>query len=64
MLIDAKPKQSPILLSVDGGVCVENIASIRAMGADCVVCGSALFGADDLAAQFNALMNASHLKLL
>src|SRR3546814_18062387 len=40
----------PILLEVDGGVKVDNIAQIRAAGADTFVAGSALFGQPDHAA--------------
>ena len=38
-----------ILLEVDGGVKVANIAEIAAAGADTFVAGSAIFGADDYA---------------
>ena len=37
----------PILLEVDGGVKVNNIADIRAAGADTFVAGSAIFGQPD-----------------
>jgi ribulose-phosphate 3-epimerase len=37
----------PILLEVDGGVKVDNIASIARAGADCFVAGSAVFGSPD-----------------
>jgi ribulose-phosphate 3-epimerase len=37
----------PILLEVDGGVKVDNIASIAKAGADTFVAGSAIFGAGD-----------------
>ena len=37
----------PILLEVDGGVKVDNIAQIRAAGADTFVAGSAIFGKPD-----------------
>jgi ribulose-phosphate 3-epimerase len=37
----------PILLEVDGGVKVSNIAEIRAAGADTFVAGSAIFGQPD-----------------
>jgi ribulose-phosphate 3-epimerase len=37
----------PILLEVDGGVKVDNIAEIVAAGADTLVAGSAVFGAPD-----------------
>jgi ribulose-phosphate 3-epimerase len=39
-----------ILLEVDGGVKVDNIAEIRAAGADTFVAGSAIFGKPDYAA--------------
>ncbi|AOB28716.1 ribulose-phosphate 3-epimerase [Bordetella bronchiseptica] len=39
----------PILLEVDGGVKVDNIAEIRAAGADTFVAGSAIFGTPDYA---------------
>ena len=37
----------PVLLEVDGGVKVNNIAQIRAAGADTFVAGSAIFGQPD-----------------
>jgi ribulose-phosphate 3-epimerase len=46
-IIDASGRD--IRLEVDGGVKVENIASIAAAGADTFVAGSAIFGADDYA---------------
>ena len=36
-----------ILLEVDGGVKVDNIAAVAAAGADTFVAGSAIFGAPD-----------------
>ncbi|MAJ80767.1 MAG: ribulose-phosphate 3-epimerase [Porticoccaceae bacterium] len=36
-----------ILLEVDGGICVENIADVAAAGADMFVAGSAIFGSQD-----------------
>ncbi|WP_432785542.1 Ribulose-phosphate 3-epimerase [Oligella sp. MSHR50489EDL] len=36
----------PIRLEVDGGIKVDNIAKVRAAGADTFVAGSAIFGAD------------------
>ncbi|MBK1781885.1 ribulose-phosphate 3-epimerase [Advenella sp. WQ 585] len=39
----------PILLEVDGGVKIDNIAQIRAAGADTFVAGSAIFGQTDYA---------------
>jgi len=40
---------APIDLEIDGGVKVDNIADIRAAGADVFVAGSAIFGAPDYA---------------
>ena len=40
----------PIRLEVDGGIKVDNIASVKAAGADTFVCGSAVFGSDDYSA--------------
>src|SRR3546814_9810291 len=37
----------PIALEVDGGVKIDNIADIRAAGADTFVAGSAIFGPPD-----------------
>jgi ribulose-phosphate 3-epimerase len=45
----------PILLEIDGGVKVDNIAEIRAAGADTFVAGSAIFGKPDYAAVIAAL---------
>ncbi len=44
-----------ILLEVDGGVKVDNIAQIAAAGADTFVAGSAIFGARDYAATIAAM---------
>jgi len=50
--IDAAQQRTgrEILLEVDGGVKVENIAEIAAAGADTFVAGSAIFGTEDYAA--------------
>jgi ribulose-phosphate 3-epimerase len=45
----------PILLQVDGGVKVNNIAQIRAAGADTFVAGSTIFGKPDYATEISAL---------
>lgn len=45
----------PIALEIDGGVKVENIASIRAAGADTFVAGSAIFGQHDYKTVIDAL---------
>ncbi|PWF21073.1 ribulose-phosphate 3-epimerase [Corticimicrobacter populi] len=51
----------PIALEVDGGVKADNIAEIRAAGADTFVAGSAIFGQSDYAASISA-MRAEILK--
>ena len=48
-----------ILLEVDGGVKIDNIASIAAAGADTFVAGSAIFGAADYAATIAAMRTAA-----
>jgi len=45
----------PILIEVDGGVKVSNIARIAEAGADVFVAGSAVFGADDRAQAIRGL---------
>jgi len=45
----------PIALEIDGGVKVDNIAEIRAAGADTFVAGSAIFGKPDYKAVIDAL---------
>ena len=47
-----------IWLEVDGGVKVDNIASIAAAGADTFVAGSAIFATDDYAATIAAMRSA------
>ena len=51
-LVDAAQERTgrPIMLEVDGGVKVDNIAEIARAGADTFVAGSAIFGARDYAA--------------
>jgi ribulose-phosphate 3-epimerase len=44
-----------VVLEVDGGVSLETIDEVRDAGAELVVAGSAVFGADDPAAAFGAL---------
>src|SRR5512145_3029166 len=55
-LIDASGK--PIRLEVDGGIKVDNIATVAAAGADTFVAGSAIFGAKDYAATITAMRRA------
>ena len=45
----------PIALEIDGGVKVDNIAEIRAAGADTFVAGSAIFGQPDYKAVIDAM---------
>ncbi|MDX3895248.1 ribulose-phosphate 3-epimerase [Pusillimonas sp.] len=45
----------PIALEIDGGVKVDNIAEIRAAGADTFVAGSAIFGKPDYKAVIDAM---------
>lgn len=54
--IDASGRD--ILLEVDGGVNVENIAEIARAGADTFVAGSAIFGAQDYTATIAAMRAA------
>ena len=48
----------PIMLEVDGGVKVDNIAEIAGAGADTFVAGSAIFGASDYRATIAAMRAA------
>jgi len=50
--------QSKAVLAIDGGVKVDNIASIAASGADYFVLGSGLFSAEDYVMRINALRQA------
>jgi len=45
----------PIALQIDGGVKIDNIASIRAAGADTFVAGSAIFGQADYTTVISAM---------
>lgn len=58
--VDAAMQRSgrEILLEVDGGVKVDNIATIAAAGADTFVAGSAIFGATDYKATLGAMRRA------
>jgi ribulose-phosphate 3-epimerase len=47
-----------VLLEVDGGVKVDNIAGIASAGADTFVAGSAIFGATDYRATIAAMRKA------
>jgi ribulose-phosphate 3-epimerase len=59
-LVDAAMERSgrTILLEVDGGVKVENIAAIADAGADTFVAGSAIFGAESYRATIAAMRDA------
>ena len=46
------------MLEVDGGVKVDNIATIARAGADTFVAGSAIFGSRDYAATIAAMRDA------
>jgi ribulose-phosphate 3-epimerase len=48
-----------ILLEVDGGVKIDNIAAIAAAGADTFVAGSAIFGQPDYRATIAAMREAA-----
>jgi len=57
-LIDAhNPK---ILLGIDGGINLDNIAQVTKAGANFIVMGSALFDVDDYKKRIDELRNASH----
>lgn len=47
----------PILLEVDGGIKVDNIAAVAKAGADTFVAGSAIFGARDAQGGFHGVMD-------
>jgi ribulose-phosphate 3-epimerase len=55
--IDAVQQRTgrPILLEVDGGIKVDNIAAVARAGADTFVAGSAIFGATDYKATIAAM---------
>jgi ribulose-phosphate 3-epimerase len=56
-LVDAAMERSgrEVLLEIDGGVKIDNIAGIAAAGADTFVAGSAIFGQRDYAATIGAM---------
>jgi len=47
----------PILLEVDGGIKVENVAAAAAAGADTFVAGSAIFGAADADGSYRGVLS-------
>ena len=53
-----KERGLPFLIEVDGGVGLKNAAQIVKAGADVLVAGSAVFGADDPAAVIRLLKNS------
>jgi ribulose-phosphate 3-epimerase len=58
-LIDAHVAagRQPILLEVDGGIKVDNIAAVAKAGADTFVAGSAVFGARDARGGYQGVMD-------
>lgn len=50
-------KKLPIDIEIDGGVNFKNAAAIKAAGANVLVAGSAVFGADDLQQAISKLRN-------
>lgn len=44
-----------LMIEIDGGICAENAAAVRAAGTDVLVAGSAVFGKPDYAAAVSAL---------
>jgi ribulose-phosphate 3-epimerase len=54
-MIDASGRE--IMLEVDGGIKVENIAAVAKAGADTFVAGSAIFGKPDYKAVIDAMRN-------
>lgn len=48
------------LISVDGGINAQNAASVRAAGADVLVCGSAFFNAPDPRKEVELLRGPTH----
>ena len=55
-IIDASGKE--IDLEIDGGITAENVAEVKAAGANVIVAGSAVFKADDRAAMIARLTKA------
>ena len=51
----AKAENPNILIEIDGGVTLENIASIKAAGAEVIVAGNTIFSASDAAAVISEL---------
>ena len=56
--IDAQAGGRAVMLEVDGGVNVDNIAAVARAGADTFVAGSAIFGSRDYAATIAAMRDA------
>jgi ribulose-phosphate 3-epimerase len=51
----------PVLVSVDGGVKMDNAGPLARAGATVLVAGSAIFGAPDPAAAMTALRSAAEV---
>lgn len=56
--IKAMIKDRPIFLEVDGGISPQNAVSVREAGANVLVAGSAVFGAEDMATAIRLLRGA------
>jgi len=53
----------PIVLQVDGGIRIENIAEVAQAGADCFVAGSAVFGAPDSDGRYRGVISRLRAQL-
>jgi len=51
----------PLDIAVDGGVCLENVASLADAGATTLIAGSAIFGLEDRASAISGLRQAATL---
>ena len=56
--IDAQAHPRAVMLEVDGGVKVDNIAAVARAGADTFVAGSAIFGSSDYSGTIAAMRDA------
>ena len=52
-------RQLPVRIEIDGGIDLDNIASVVAAGAEIIVAGSAIFGANDPEAAVRGLREAT-----
>jgi len=60
-MIDATAR--PVTLQVDGGITCETAAEVLAAGADCLIAGTAVFGAPDYASAIAGLRAAMPVKV-